>query len=181
MHHLKLLVRDSQLDARYLIISDISQYDDLLNVSNATLFIQLPGFASATQVMINVRGTQSYNSKTLGLSTGNTIYDLPDGLYAITYSVAPNAKVYVAHYHYRTAYLEKLVYAKIADLVTNVDQHSIDVSGNIELTKREAVLTRALLLLEGIKANMLSDKDVVKAEIQYKEVQTIIENLKTGY
>jgi hypothetical protein len=181
MHLLRLYVKDSQLSPKYLIASDVSEYDALLPINNATLMVQIPGFPTPVTVVLPLRGKVSMSSTTLGLTTGSRLCDLPDGLYTLTHSVSPNDKVYTAVYHYRTAIIEMLLYRKIADMASTMDTHSVDSNGAVELTKSEKTLAKGLLLLEGIKGNIYIDNDVNKAAEQYQELENLLASIKTGY
>jgi hypothetical protein len=71
-------------------VADASTYDtDPPVVSSPTLEVTMPGFAPVF-VPFNVNDFNILNSASLGLSVvGDPLIPLPDGIYTLTYSVAP--------------------------------------------------------------------------------------------
>lgn len=91
-------------------VQDLSVYTDLIPYSCPTLQILLPGFKTA--VLFNDTTTPAItqgfdlnlNGCNLGVQTSDcdsSPVTLPDGIYAIRYSVSPNAQVYVEINHLR--------------------------------------------------------------------------------
>lgn len=180
-HKLKTLVRDSALDANLLIVTDISQYDDRLEILNHTRYIQLPGFDDAIKVPFTIGETNAYNSRHLqqcGLN--EPLQVLPDGLYTITTSVAPNTKVFTVNYHYRTARIEIDIYTQLAKLRNCPDVHDVDDCGNMIIQKQESILLRCLLLLESLKADFNLYTDYANAAANYTEIEKMLAAFKTN-
>jgi hypothetical protein len=176
MHHLKLFVRDI-LDPRYLIVSDVSHYDDALPVANAALFVQLPGFDCAVQVpfIAGSGNTQALESLVLQVCPDEDVLEvLPDGLYTLTFSVAPNDQVQTVVYHYRFAQLKSRVFAEIAELHNQPDPHTVNGQGDIELDAKRRILLRAVLLMEALKANLCEPLDVRAAQNSYDEITKML-------
>jgi len=71
-------------------VADASTYDtDPPVVSSPTIEITMPGFAPVS-LPFNVNDFNIFNSASLGLSAlGDPLIPLPDGIYTLTYSVAP--------------------------------------------------------------------------------------------
>lgn len=176
MHFLKLLIRDGIFDPRILVVTDISQYDDRLPLQDHALFIQLPGFDNAVKVPFPIGQTASYSAGLLKECGAQDVSDLPDGLYTLTYSVAPNNKVFTVSYHFRTALLEQALYQKLSEIRANPDPHIIDGHGN-NISHVENTLLRALMLIDGLKFNASVNGDVVAAENAYQEVSRLLSSL----
>jgi hypothetical protein len=71
-------------------VADASTYDtDPPVVSSPTIEITMPGFVPVS-LPFNVNDFNIFNSASLGLSVvGDPLIPLPDGIYTLTYSVAP--------------------------------------------------------------------------------------------
>lgn len=71
-------------------VADASIYDtDPPVVTSPTIEITMPGFAPVS-LPFNVNDFNIFNSASLGLSVvGSPLIPLPDGIYTLTYSVAP--------------------------------------------------------------------------------------------
>ena len=71
-------------------VADASTYDtDPPVVTSPTIEITMPGFAPVS-LPFNVNDFNIFNSTSLGLtSVGDPLIPLPDGIYTLTYSVAP--------------------------------------------------------------------------------------------
>ena len=77
-------------DTKTLGIADISIYDtNPPVVIAATMTITIPGFSPSVAIPFNVNSFNVYNSVILGLSSFPVYTPLPDGVYYLTYSVAP--------------------------------------------------------------------------------------------
>jgi len=77
-------------------IADASTYDtDPPVVSSPTITITMPGFAPVS-LPFNVNDFNIFNSTSLGLSAvGQPLVPLPDGVYNLTYTVAPALTYFV--------------------------------------------------------------------------------------
>lgn len=86
-----------------LRISDLSVYVPALPVECPRLDITIPGFSSPVYITdIQPEGNWNLTDSNLGIqSSALSQAALPDGIYTIRYSVAPNAKVFVLYYHLR--------------------------------------------------------------------------------
>lgn len=89
-----------------LLIQDTSIYTSLLPVSCQSLQITPPGFTTPTVITPLTQNFQYIlNACSLGLvgSTGcsDMCPNIPDGIYGIYYTVAPNTQVYVGYQYMR--------------------------------------------------------------------------------
>lgn len=121
-HTLSLEIPDT-LNECILRVADSSVYDDKLPVECATLEILPPGFTCAVSLEATA-GFCNWNLTAcdLGMQTlscGEVFDTLPDGVYVIKYSVAPNEYVFVEYNHLRITnalikYQKLLCYLDIA-------------------------------------------------------------------
>jgi hypothetical protein len=92
-----------------LIIRDASIYGAGLPVECIRLDITLPGFTVPLYITEDLTPgfQENFGAKELGLQDQDetTLLRLPDGVYKIRFSVAPNDKVYVEYYHLRTTHI----------------------------------------------------------------------------
>lgn len=104
-HQLALEIPDT-LNTCLLRIVDMSTYNQNVPVECPKLQITAPGFTTAAE--ITDMGTEFAVNLTacdLGLQLTNcasTSNSLPDGVYVVRYSIAPNEIVYVEYNHLRT-------------------------------------------------------------------------------
>lgn len=102
-----------------LSIRDTSQYSTLLAVDCEELLITVPGFNAGALVKVNQGFFLDITACDLGIQTTNcqdTRLDLPDGVYILKYSVAPNDKVYVEYNHMRVTKILNLYYKTLCDI-----------------------------------------------------------------
>ena len=111
--HILSLDIPETLNTKILRIADTSVYSDVLEVACPTLQILTPGATDAVSMDVTAGGEKIITTCDLGLQLTDcdtTLTDLPDGIYSIRYSVAPNDKVYVEYSHLRMATALKLYY-----------------------------------------------------------------------
>lgn len=173
MHLLKLYIRDSQLNAGFLIISDVSQYESDMPILNRSLFVQVPGYSDAIEILLPMGGTMFYGARSLGLSNSNVVCDIPDGLYTLTYSIAPNDKVNTVHYHFRTTLLQKELNRRITALTIFKDDVYATANGAL-IREREALYLKIVLLLESLKGIISGEQDLATANEIYKVIQQLL-------
>ena len=109
--HLLSLDMPNTLNTCILRVVDTSTYDPSLTPGSLTLDILAPGYTNpVTYYPSSTEFNLSLTACDLGLQTTNCTFvrnAIPDGVYAIRYSVAPNEYVYVEYNHLRiTAALE---------------------------------------------------------------------------
>lgn len=156
-------------DCKTLAILDTSFYP-VVPVS-PTLLITVPGF-NAVQFPFTINQVNIFNSYSLGLSSVNTVeglLDLPDGLYTLHYSIAPNDQLFVEKYHLQTCKLEYQFAQHFAKTVNLCDTDS-------KLLKQ---LYRIEVLMEGAKANALVCNPE-KAVSLYKKAKELLDRINSN-
>ena len=102
-HQLSLEVPDTN-NVKVLRVFDTSLYATQFDTSCGLLQITSPGFNIPVNIDVLPHYNLVLNACTLGLQhqgCGETSAPLPDGIYRIRYSVAPNDKVFVEYSHLR--------------------------------------------------------------------------------
>ena len=74
-------------DTYTMAINDASTYDT--SPVNPRLKVEVPSFGTAVDIPFNVNGTTIVDSTTLGITVSGFEQSLPDGIYCLTYSIAP--------------------------------------------------------------------------------------------
>ncbi len=129
------------LNPYILRIDDTSVYDELLDVTCSRLYVKLPGFSRSAEIIpavdrdsngnwIPFRGI--YTSKHLNVAN-KSFCKLPDGIYMIKYSVAPNGLVYVEYAHLRTTELKNRLYQLYCDINLSSCEPEKDTVKKLEL------------------------------------------------
>lgn len=106
-----------------LSIRDTSQYSSLLPIDCGELLVTPPGFNSPALLKKDPHFFSDITACDLGLQKDQcetTRVALPDGVYIIKYSVAPNSEVFVEYNHLKvtqllTSYHEVLCYIDVND------------------------------------------------------------------
>ena len=95
-HHLALEIVDTACD-HVLPIIDISTYASMLPVECPRLDITLPGFYQPVYLDVEPHFNEAITAVRLGMQNedNNGLATLPDVIYTIRYSVAPNDYVFV--------------------------------------------------------------------------------------
>jgi hypothetical protein len=104
-----------------LHLFDTSVYAEGLGKTCLYLEITLPGFKEVRLVEPNPNFNLSLNAITLSLIPQDADYlsPLPDGVYHIRYSVAPNDKVWVELDHLRTTSFDQQMFEQRCDIKLN--------------------------------------------------------------
>lgn len=173
-HRLQLDIRDSTYNNRFILVSDLSIWDEVLQIKYRKLQVHPPYADEFIDVMFPQNQVLALNSNTLRLSVEPA--DLPDGPYRIHYSVSPNHKVYIDTVHYRTSNLMNAVYGKMADFSTDPDK-GIDSCGNIIAGKMETSLLHIQALLKGAQAIGRQGLDAAKSKKLYEQAMRIYDKL----
>lgn len=106
-------------NANILKIEDMSVYNNLLSVTCTQLLILPPGFVTSTEINPLPGFNSVFTACDLEVQKDNCdaeYAELPDGIYAIRYSVAPNEYVYVDYNILRTVQWENKWREAICDL-----------------------------------------------------------------
>lgn len=101
-------------DPRFMRILDISWYNPNIAVTCEKLIVTPPG--AYVGVVYPVRYGFNEIVNTLNLYQTQAIGDLPDGVYFVTYSIAPNDKLWVEYAHLRTTRLLQRYYKLMCSL-----------------------------------------------------------------
>jgi hypothetical protein len=148
-HQLQLTVQDSALDNNYLLFTELSQWDPMLEVRDRLLQVLPPHGDHFVQVPFARECTTSVSAVHLCLS--QKLSPLPDGLYRVHYSVSPHAEVFVELNHFRVAELMQKVLNRMATIDYG-DQVTLDKLGTVNLTKLENTLLHIWMQLTGAQA-----------------------------
>lgn len=109
-------------------ILDTSTYSTLLSLTCPEILITVPGFNSPSLIKVEKDFKINITACDLGLQTvncGTERAELPDGVYIIRYSVAPNDQTYVEYNHLRTAKILALYNQVLCDIdVKTCEPHS---------------------------------------------------------
>lgn len=122
MQHVLSLEAPDTLNKCVLRIMDTSIYNSEIAVKCPVLWVTVPGFSYSVQFtdailtpgfMLNLTACDLEIQTS---SCGTTYVDLPDGIYAIKYSVSPNEHVYVEYNHLRITTALYKIQAILCDL-----------------------------------------------------------------
>lgn len=108
-NHILSLEVPTVMNPCVLTVFDTSIYSDIIPVVCETLNVTVPGFSHSVQINMNSSAggpafVDNISACDLGIQTSNCGIDcvsLPDGIYIIKYSVAPNDIVFVEYNHLR--------------------------------------------------------------------------------
>lgn len=104
-----------------LMVADVSQYVAGTVINNPYIEITPPGFQTAT-LIFSPKSINSYNSYSLNLTKEDCISPLPDGIYKLKYSIAPNYENYVEKSYFKIDQILELFDAAFLKLdITNCD------------------------------------------------------------
>lgn len=133
--HILSLEVPTVANCEILSIRDTSQYSDVLSVSCEELLITPPGFNASALIKTNKSFFVNITACDLGIQKTdctNTRADIPDGVYVIKYSVAPNDKVYVEYNHLRITKILNLYYQVLCDIDIQPSEPASDKKALIE-------------------------------------------------
>jgi hypothetical protein len=117
--HILSLEVPTVANCEILSIRDTSQYSNLLAIDCEELLITVPGFNAGALIKVIEGFFLDITACDLGIQKENCSEhrsDLPDGVYIIKYSVAPNDKVYVEYNHLRVTKILNLYYKTLCDI-----------------------------------------------------------------
>ncbi len=103
-HHILSLEIPTVLNTCIMSILDTSVYSSSIPVTCPTLNVTVPGFNYSTQLDVVPGDNTILTACDLQLQSvgcGDTLNELPDGIYVIKYSVSPNDLVFVEYNHLR--------------------------------------------------------------------------------
>lgn len=133
-------------------IIDQSEYSQSLEVTCTYLEVYTPGFKKPTYLEVEPGFNSRLSACALGLQRshcGELQADLPDGIYVIKYSVAPNEKVYVEYYHLRVTGIMNRLYVAKGELMLQPCSPTQDVEEQLkELRFIEDLIDAAKIRVE---------------------------------
>ncbi len=128
-HQLSLETPDTN-NCKVLRVFDTSTYADGLDKECGTLQITSPGFNLPVNIEVLPYFNIVLNGCSLGLQKsgcGDALMCIPDGIYVIRYSVAPNNKVLVEYNHLRTSQTLNKYFNELCKLEINSAEPDQDV------------------------------------------------------
>ena len=102
-----------------LSVRDTSQYAEMLNADCRELLVTVPGFNQSALIKVDKGFYLNLTSCNLGIQNeqcDSVTVALPDGVYIIRYSVAPNNKNYVEYNHLRVSQILTLYYKTLNEI-----------------------------------------------------------------
>lgn len=133
-HQLSLELPDTN-NVKVLRAFDTSLYADTFDTSCGLLQITSPGFNLPVNIDVLPHFNLVLNACTLGLQRtgcGETSSALPDGIYVIRYSVAPNDKVFVEYNHLRVTQTMNKYATELAKLEMAACEPAAEVKEKLE-------------------------------------------------
>lgn len=136
--HILSLEIPTVADCEIMSIVDTSEYTSKLAVDCPELLITVPGFNAPALITVTTGFYKNVTACDLNLQTvncGSVRESLPDGVYIIKYSVAPNDKVYVEYNHLRVTKLLGLYYEALCSIDINKCEPMSTIKDNIDEIK----------------------------------------------
>ena len=151
-HQLSLELPDTN-NIKVLRLFDTSLYAEDLAIDCGTLRITSPGFNLPVAIDILKGFNIVLNACSLGLQRTNcqeASQPLPDGIYVINYSVAPNTSVFVEYNHLRTTQTTN----KYFNLLCNLEMSGCEPGADVKEKLEELRLIKSFI-------------DAAKAKVEY--------------
>jgi hypothetical protein len=140
-------------------VKDSSLYaDSLLNTCNR-LWITVPGFNEPVEIDVQPGFDKQLTACDLGMQLANCGVDfnvIPDGIYVIRYSVAPNEYVFVEYNYLRMTGINNSYYNQLSKLelaLSDPDSDMLDILKELRLIRT---------FLDAAKAKVESDHEPVE-------------------
>lgn len=133
-HQLSLEVPETN-NVKVLRVFDTSLYATEFDTSCGLLQITSPGFNLPVNIDVLPHYNLVLNACTLGLQRqgcGESSAPLPDGIYGIRYSVAPNDKVFVEYQHLRVSQTMNKYANELSKLELSACEPSADVKEKLQ-------------------------------------------------
>lgn len=176
--HILSLDIPETLNVNIMRVVDTSVYSEILNTACGKLQILVPGYTEAVTLNLTPGYDLIISACTLGIQSSdcNTKQvPLPDGVYTIRYSVAPNDKVFVEYNYLRIAKAMSTYYSLLCD---------INLSGCEPLAPEKERLNKLRLLrtmLDGAKAKVEYCHKTDQGMAIYNYVVTQLDKLACKY
>jgi hypothetical protein len=131
-HQLSLEVLDTN-NTKVFRVADTSMYSDDLPIDCGLLQITSPGFNQPVNIDVQKGFNLVLNGCTLGIQlTGCSQAEvLPDGIYTIRFSVAPNSSVYTEYQHLRITQTTNLYFRELCKLDLAACEPDADVKESL--------------------------------------------------
>lgn len=142
-HKLSIEIPDVLTQCVFRVV-DTSTYNDNVPIDCPKLEITAPGFTTAVALEPGIDFATNYTACDLKLQLSNcdtSRSDIPDGVYVVRYSVAPNDIVYVEYNHLRTT--QALNY--INNILCCLDVPNCEPQGPIKTKLQEVQLLTTML------------------------------------
>lgn len=133
-HQLSLEVPETN-NVKVLRVFDTSLYATSFDTSCGLLQITSPGFNLPVNIDVLPHYNLVLNACTLGLQRqgcGETSSPIPDGIYVIRYSVAPNDKVFVEYHHLRVTQTMNKYASELSKLEMAACEPAADVKEKLQ-------------------------------------------------
>lgn len=145
MQHVLSLEAPDTLNVCILRLVDTSVYSGINAPTCPELLVTVPGFVNPVNVPAQpgfILNLTACDLKIQNTNCGTTYFDLPDGIYVLRYSVAPNQYVYVEYNHLR---ITKAL-LKIRQILCTLDISNCDPPAKTKQKVEELGLIRMYLL-----------------------------------
>ena len=149
-------------------IIDLSTYQ--VSPTNVSMEITPPGGWNKVNVVFTPRAVNIYNATHFNIDCGLTLPPLPDGVYNMKYSVAPNQTNWVEKSFMRVAQLT----AKYERIFLSVDS-KCECNGDMR-SKLKEQLRNIRLLIDGSVASA-NQCDILTAMDMYRKAWTLLDKI----
>lgn len=151
-HTLMLDIPDTR-NTCVMPISDASVYANKVSITCPYLDILSPGFNEAVRIVQTPGfGTVNFTACDLGLqktACGVDLYDIPDGVYAIKWSVSPNDYVFVEYNHLRITHALNKFNKVLCQIEASPCEPTVDIANKLkEMSEIEMFLKAAKAKVE---------------------------------
>jgi hypothetical protein len=176
--HILSLDIPETLNTKIFRVVDTSTYSTNLGITCNRLQILLPGYLEEVILEILPNSENVFNACTLHLQDTNcdtALSELPDGIYTIRYSVAPNDKVWIEYNYLRIAQTLNTYYNILC---------SINLTGAEPLATEKEKLNKLRMLkmmLEGAKAKVEFCNNPEQGQLIFNYAKKQIDKLNCTY
>lgn len=147
---------DSNNPKTFRLVDD-SEYNPKLPVQNARLEVTPPGFKYAQVFDVKPYFNMALNASILGIlktKSYKLLADLPDGIYHIKYSIAPNADLLVEYDYFRTIKLMDKYSRIVCSLLEKKRDYTVR---EFDMIKQEILWIHQLIDAAKYKAEICGD------------------------
>jgi hypothetical protein len=176
--HILSLDIPETLNTKIFRVVDTSTYSTDLGITCNRLQILLPGYLEEVILEILPNSENVFNACTLHLQDTNcdtALSELPDGIYTIRYSVAPNDKVWIEYNYLRIAQTLNTYYNILC---------SINLTGAEPLATEKEKLNKLRMLkmmLEGAKAKVEFCNNPEQGQLIFNYAKKQLDKLNCTY